>query len=63
MAIVIDTNICQGVEACPKHGICIEICALNALDNVDGRPVVNEAACPECELCRISCPLGAISKP
>lgn len=63
MAIIIDTNKCQGVDACPEHGVCIEICALNALDNIEGRPVVNESACPECGLCMINCPKEAISKP
>lgn len=63
MAIIIDTNVCQGVDACPSNGLCIEICALNALDNVDGRPVVNEDACPECGLCVMNCPNEAITKP
>ena len=63
MAINIDGNSCNGVDACHEHGVCIEICAFNALDNVGGRPVVNEDACPECGLCIINCPNEAISKP
>ncbi len=63
MAIIIDTNICNGVEACSSNGLCIEICALNALENVDGRPVVDEEKCPECGLCIMNCPNEAISKP
>ena len=48
MAVIIDTTKCNGVDACPAGGLCIEICALNAMENVNGKPKVNEEACPEC---------------
>ena len=63
MAVVIDTTKCNGVDACPESGLCIEICALNAMENYEGRPKVNEDACPECGLCIMNCPNEAISKP
>ncbi|RAP52920.1 MAG: ferredoxin [Methanosphaera sp. rholeuAM270] len=63
MAIIFDRNLCQGVATCPSNGVCIEICALNALYNDEGKPAVNEIACPECGLCITSCPNNAISKP
>ncbi|MBO7719019.1 MAG: 4Fe-4S binding protein [Methanosphaera sp.] len=63
MAVIIDTTKCNGVDACPAGGLCIEICALNAMENVGGRPVVNKEACPECGLCVMNCPNEAISKP
>jgi MinD superfamily P-loop ATPase len=63
MAVIIDTSKCNGVDACSEAGICIEICALNAMENVEGRPIVNENACPECGLCILNCPNEAISKP
>lgn len=63
MAVIIDINKCNGVDACPEGGVCIEICALNAMENVEGRPSVIENACPECGLCILNCPNEAISKP
>lgn len=63
MAVIIDTTKCNGVNACPEGGLCIEICALNAMENIDDRPSVIETACPECGLCILNCPNKAISKP
>ncbi len=62
MAVTFDTTKCNGVEACPGGGLCIEICALDALTNVDDKPVVDEEACTECGLCVMNCPNEAISK-
>ncbi|MBQ6218240.1 MAG: 4Fe-4S binding protein [Methanosphaera sp.] len=62
MAIIIDTTKCNGVTACPEGGLCIEICALNAMENVGDKPVVNEEVCPGCGLCVLNCPNEAISK-
>ena len=63
MAVIIDTIKCNGVNTCPEGGLCIEICALNAMENIDDRPSVIENACPECGLCILNCPNDAISKP
>jgi len=63
MAVIIDTTKCNGVNACPEGGLCIEICALNAMENIGDRPSVIENACPECGLCILNCPNEAISKP
>ena len=62
MAVVIDKSKCGGVNACSEGGVCIEICALNVMENVEGRPSVIENACPECGLCILNCPNEAISK-
>ncbi len=62
MAVIIDRTKCNGTELCPKGGICVEICALNAMSDVDGKPQVDEDACPECGLCVMNCPNEAISK-
>ena len=63
MAVIIDATKCNGVNACPEGGLCIEICALNAMENIEDRPSVIENACPECGLCILNCPNEAISKP
>lgn len=63
MAVIIDMDKCNGFDACPENGLCIEICSLDAIENNDGRPAVLKDACPECGLCIINCPNNAISKP
>lgn len=62
MAVIIDRTKCTGVDTCPDGGLCIEICALNAVDNVEDKPMINEDLCPECGLCVMNCPNEAISK-
>ena len=62
MVVTMDTTICGGVDACPEGGLCIDICALNAIDNLNGQPIINHEICPECGLCVLNCPKQAISK-
>ena len=62
IVVTMDTTICGGVDACPEGGLCIDICALNAIDNVNGQPIINHEICPECGLCVLNCPKQAISK-
>lgn len=63
MAVIIDSNKCSDVDNCPANGLCIEICALDSINNVNGMPVIDEYLCPECGLCVMNCPNEAISKP
>ncbi len=37
------------------------VCALDAIDDVNGYPVINEAACTSCELCIRNCPNEALT--
>ncbi len=62
MAVVIDRTSCQGVYTCPEGGLCIEICAMNAMDNDNGIPKVSDDLCNNCGLCVLNCPNKAISK-
>lgn len=63
MVVSIDANICQGIDACPTASFnCVEICALHAVDTVDGRPVITTEECNDCGLCALNCPRKAISK-
>ena len=60
MVLRIDRSKCSGVDDCPECGLCIEICALNTMDNVNGQPEVYQDKCPECGLCVMYCPNNAI---
>ncbi len=62
MVITIDRNACQGLYTCPEGGLCIEICAMNAVDNNDGKPKVSDNLCNDCGLCVLNCPNQAITK-
>lgn len=52
---VIDHNKCRG---CKK---CLDICAFDALKEVNGRIEVDEFLCEGCGACQAVCPYGAIS--
>lgn len=54
----IDWDLCTGC------GDCVEICPVNALDQVDGRAeLVAPEACTYCTLCEDICPVDAIELP
>ncbi len=42
---------------------CVEVCPDAAIRVQDGRPVVTEALCEDCNECGIACPVDAISIP
>lgn len=62
MVVTIYTDKCNGIDACSLNGICIEVCALDAIENINGYPVIIEEACKDCGLCVMNCPNEALSK-
>lgn len=61
MAVSVYTDKCNGISKCPGKGLCIEVCALNAIENIDDRPVIHEESCFDCGLCVTNCPNEALS--
>ena len=61
MAVTIDENICNGLEACPEGGLCIQLCPTGAIDNKEGRPNVKYFSCVDCGKCVDQCPNNAIT--
>lgn len=57
--VSIDMIKCNGIKSCAANGVCITVCGLNAISNVDDKPVVNES-CVDCGLCVMNCPREAI---
>ena len=58
--VKIDYVKCNGVQSCPAHGICVDVCAVNAISVEDNRPIVSSDDCPDCGLCIMNCPNDAI---
>lgn len=56
----IDYIKCNGVSSCASKGICITVCALNAIMEVDGKPIIDNEKCVDCKLCVMNCPREAI---
>lgn len=61
MVVTVYYDICEGVDACPGNGLCVEVCALDAIEVVDDSIVITEE-CTDCGLCVMNCPRGALSK-
>ncbi|MFN2242763.1 MAG: indolepyruvate ferredoxin oxidoreductase subunit alpha [Anaerolineae bacterium] len=47
-------------ERCDGCGACLEVCPRGALYLLEGKAVVDEALCRECEVCVAACPTEAI---
>ncbi len=62
MAVTIYTDKCKGISSCTRNGLCIQVCALDAIENVDDMPKIDEVSCTGCGLCVMNCPEGALSK-
>lgn len=62
MTVSVYTDKCNGINQCPYKGVCIEVCALNAIVNVENMPLINEELCYDCGLCVMNCPNEALSK-
>lgn len=62
MSVFIDRKKCNGISVCSDGGLCIELCALNAMKENDDRPQVIDENCTECGLCLLNCPNEAIFK-
>jgi ferredoxin len=54
MVIVVDAAKCDGC------GECVTACAVEAIQLVDGKPVVDDELCIECGACEAACPTGAL---
>lgn len=52
---------CNGIDECPAEGVCLVVCALDAIIEIKGYPVINEDACTSCELCVRNCPNEALT--
>lgn len=59
MMTVLIGSACNGVKNCAAFGICVDVCALNAVFIVEDMPVINDN-CVDCGLCVMNCPREAI---
>ncbi len=62
MVVTVYSDKCNGVDVCPNDGVCLTVCALDAIEIVDNRPFILEEACTGCGLCVMNCPNEALSK-
>jgi len=60
--VMIDPVRCNGIDTCVSNGVCVQICAMNAIRIVnENRPVITRDKCVGCGLCVMNCPRGAIT--
>jgi len=57
MVIHVNRELCAGCGACEK------VCAVGAINIVDGKAVIDPARCTQCEACIDACPNMAITAP
>jgi len=48
-------------ELCAGCGVCVESCAVGAIQLLDQRAVIDDALCTQCEMCMEACPNQAIT--
>lgn len=48
------------IDECVTCGVCGLVCPVEAIDNSDGYPKINQEKCIECRSCEDSCPSEAI---
>lgn len=51
---------CNGITKCAADGICISVCGLNSIKEVNDMPVIDDS-CVDCGLCVMNCPNEAIT--
>ncbi|MDO5825041.1 MAG: ferredoxin [Methanosphaera sp. rholeuAM130] len=61
MTVSLFADKCDGIDECPENGMCIKICALNAISNINDLPQIDDDNCSNCGLCILSCPNEALS--
>ncbi|MBE6494474.1 MAG: ferredoxin [Methanosphaera stadtmanae] len=61
MAVTFYDDRCTGISSCNRAS-CIHICELDAIENINDKPYINEMVCTNCGLCVMNCPKGALSK-
>lgn len=62
MTMTVYLDKCEGIQSVSCKGLCIRICALNAITNINNRPSISEELCSGCGLCASNCPNKALSK-
>ncbi len=62
MVVTVYSDKCNGIDSCPLDGLCMTVCALDAIENIGGMPVIIEEKCNTCGLCVMNCPNEALSK-
>lgn len=55
MVVTVYQDRCDGVEACPRNGVCMEVCALDAIEHKGDSIIITED-CTNCGLCVMNCP-------
>ena len=56
----INNKICNGVNSCNAHAVCVKICPVKAVELTDDMPEIDEDTCVDCGLCKMNCPREAI---
>lgn len=51
---------CNGISKCAGNGICMVVCGLNSISNVNDKPVIDDS-CVGCGLCVMNCPNEALT--
>lgn len=60
MAYRISPSVCPQNHRCPL----LKVCPVGAItQDGNGLPVIDQELCTECGLCKISCPLKAVTGP
>lgn len=62
MTISVFADKCNGIDQCPESGVCIKVCALNAISDSENMPIIDDENCFDCGLCVLNCPNEALSK-
>ena len=62
MVVTINDDRCTGISSCVRDALCIQICELDAIENINDKPHINEMVCTVCGLCVMNCPNEALSK-
>lgn len=62
MVVTLYSDKCNGIDSCPRDALCITVCASDAIEIINGMPVIIEEACNNCGLCVMNCPNKALSK-
>ena len=50
MTISVFADKCNGIDQCPESGVCIKICALNAISDRENMPLIDDENCFDCGL-------------
>ena len=62
MVVTVYLDKCNGVNSCPRKGLCIDVCALDAIEKTNASTIEITKECTKCGLCVMNCPNEALSK-